>query len=326
MNMVHRLDGLEPDNLLAILALLGVATALDAADAKDPTTDRWCPRIGWDLSNPPLRPLVHLRGSADQQALATRIDQGLRTLAAAYSFDGRQDVDYSLKEAGRLLAEAARAAGPVARERVDLLSSLMNELAESGKPGRVAPTPLCLLHGGGHQHFLERLNHVVEGHRGSNTSVDDHAARIENLKDTLFHPWRRQDDLSSSFRWDPKEDVRYALMAGDPTANAYKGHTQLGANVLAAIGLASLTVVPHPRGTKIQVMVLGGRYKSGGFEFAWPIWRDPATLPTIRALFSHPDLWEEHGLQHLGVEHVFVARRISVNKLMNFTRAEPLFS
>ena len=46
-----RLEGLEPDNLLAFLALLGLLRALEASR---PT---WQPRAAWDVDNPPLRPI-----------------------------------------------------------------------------------------------------------------------------------------------------------------------------------------------------------------------------------------------------------------------------
>lgn len=59
----HRLAGLEPDNLLALLVLLGLLRALQTA------RPRWHPRAAWDLDHPPLRPLLILsesgRGDGD---------------------------------------------------------------------------------------------------------------------------------------------------------------------------------------------------------------------------------------------------------------------
>jgi hypothetical protein len=70
--------------------------------------------------------------------------------------------------------------------------------------------------------------------------------------------------------------------------------------------------------------MIGGAAGRGGFSFAWPIWRDPATLCAIQALVAHPALREPGSLASLGVDHVMIARRISVGKFMNFTRATPL--
>jgi hypothetical protein len=113
-------------------------------------------------------------------------------------------------------------------------------------------------------------------------------------------------------------------MAGDPTDDAYKARTHDGGNRLAAIGLATLTLVPEMRAGRVRPAIVGGASGADGFSFAWPIWRDPATLNAIRALLSHPDLREPDGLKHLSVDHVVVTRRISVGKYMNFSRARPL--
>src|SRR5690606_5694932 len=131
-------------------------------------------------------------------------------------------------------------------------------------------------------------------------------------------------DPTPSFRWDPEEDVRYALMAGDPTNASYKGGTQHGANRLAIVGLAAFTVVPERRLGRVRPSVIGGAFDSTGFSVAWPIWRDPASFACIRALLAHPDLRSPDRLRHLSVDHVVVARRISVGKFMNFARARPV--
>ena len=99
----------------------------------------------------------------------------------------------------------------------------------------------------------------------------------ECLAEALFQPWRR-DDPTFSFRWDPEEDVRYALMAGDPTDPAYKSGAQHGANRLAAVGLAALTLVPEMRAGRVRPTIIGGASGDEGFSFAWPIWRHPATF------------------------------------------------
>ena len=141
------------------------------------------------------------------------------------------------------------------------------------------------------------------------------------LNEALFAPWHRTDD-EFSFRWDPEEDARYALMAGDPTATAYKSGTQHGANRLAAVGLAVLTIAPVTRAGRVRPAIIGGSFSSN--EFSWPIWRAPASLSAIRALLAHPDLHCAQALDHLGVDHVLAARRFSSGKFLNFTRARAI--
>ncbi|MBW3565906.1 MAG: hypothetical protein KY459_14435 [Acidobacteria bacterium] len=193
------------------------------------------------------------------------------------------------------------------------------------KKDSVEPTPLCLQFGGGQQYFLERLAQVPRQdlptkRPGRTLSAD---SPEECLRQTLFDRWSRDDDLTTSFRWDAEEDSRWAMMAGDPTDTKYKIGTQHGANRLASVGLSAVTVVPVQRRTRVRVGVLGGAVDRGRFTFSWPIWREQASLSAIRAMLGHPELLVPRGLSHLGVEQVFTSRRID-DRSMNFTRALPL--
>lgn len=322
----HRLEGLEPDNLLAFLALLGLLRALEAADREHAEQDRLMPRAAWDLTSPPLRPKVYLRRDRTPRNITTSANRGIEILAQAHEFGSRKDLTYSRQECRALLKEAVTAARLDARGRADLLAALMTDAAvKKNKEDTVDPTPLCLLLGQGHQHFLERLaalpGEASPPPRGIGKKASLSAS--ECLAEALFNPWERNDS-TFSFRWDPEEAVRYALLAGDPTDRAYKAGTQHGANRLAAIGLTALPVVPRMRAGRVRASVVAGAFGADGFSVAWPIWREPATLSGIRALLAHPRLREPDALGYLGVDHVLIARRISVGKFMNFSRARPL--
>jgi hypothetical protein len=116
------------------------------------------------------------------------------------------------------------------------------------------------------------------------------------------------------------------LRATDPTDAKTKQRTQHGANRLAAIGLSALTVVPRSSRTgTVGLEVLGGvreRGHRGPRVFIWPIWRHPVSLATIRALLGHPRLREPAARNALGVVELRSARRISVGRYQNVTRAE----
>jgi hypothetical protein len=324
----HRLEGLEPDNLLAFLALLGLLRSLEAADRQRPAGDKLYPRASWNLDSPPLRPVLSVARPITRNDITEAATNGLSTLAKSHNFgeNNRKDLNYPRDEARAMLATTSHAATALARDPVDLLAALMCDAAvkedKNSDAAPIAPTPLCLLFGQGHQHFLDRLAKIPAEAAPPTRGKGKAAVMLsptECLAEALFVPWHREDP-TFSFRWDPEEDVRYALMAGDPTDPAYKGGTQHGANRLAAVGLAALTLIPETRGGQIRPSVLGGSSGSGGFSFAWPIWSEPATLSAIRALLGHPDL-RKSGLIYLGVDHVLIANRISVGKFMNFTRA-----
>jgi hypothetical protein len=323
----HRLDGLEPDNLLAFLALLGLLRALEVADQNAPENSRLYPRVAWDIEKPPLRPVLHLSRDAEKNDLIGIAAHGLAILAKDHEFNGRKDLNYSHQEARDLLEREAKVAATSSRSRADLLAALVTDAAV--KPAKnkdvIDPTPLCLLFGQGHQHFLDRLKKVPSEPAPPPRGRGKQAVTLtetECLAEALFVSWHRNDP-TFSFRWDPDEDVRYALMAGDPTDVAYKSGTQHGANRLASAGLAALSIVPERRGSRVHPAIIGGLSNRGGFSIAWPIWSQPASLSAVYALLGHPNLRVADALAHLSVEYVMVARRISVGKFMNFTRARP---
>jgi hypothetical protein len=320
-----RLEGLEPDNLLAFLALLGLLRALEVA------RPAWRPRAGWDVDVAPLRPVLTLAEAQAAIAISKAAAEGAAVLAQDYIFpqsaDGaakaQSNLNYAAKTARELLERASESQD---RRRADLWSALMCDAA--AKDGKVIEaTPLCLLFGQGHQHFLDRLASVPRSDAPPPRGRGRNAVRLTAagaLHEALFQTWTRQDP-TPAFRWDPAEDVRYALRADDPSGE--KSTTQHGANRLAALGLPVLTVTPIQRGRRVRLQVLGGTFERGEFVFRWPIWKEPTSLAGIRALLGHPGLTKgPPELAHLGVVEVRRTRRIEVGDFgyMNFTRAEPL--
>ena len=318
---LHRLDGLEPDNLLAFMALLGLLRVLEEVRVD------WRPRASWTVDEPPLRPTLRVPGTADEAAVAETAAEGLNLLARRHDFGDLSDLTLSPEEAVQRLHRAAAASSE--RYTADLWSALISDAAVASDGKKVEPTPLCLMFGQGHQHFMSRLASVPQeqtpperGAGRNKTAISE----VECLREALFSSWRRPDP-TRSFRWDPNEDVRYALRARDPTGAKTKEATQHGANRLAAIGLSVLTVVPRLRSGKAQLTVLGGgRDSSGRFTFDWPIWSEPASLAGIRALLGHPHLDRPETRAALGVVERRRTRRISTGKFMNFTRADGLIS
>ena len=315
----HRLAGLEPDNLLAFLALLGMLRTLEHVRSA------WRPRLAWTVDTPPVRPTLTVAAQTTEDGIVAAVAEGLTDLANRHDFGQLKDLKLSPTEA----AEKLRMAVTMDRYTADLWAALTSDAAvrDRNKTEEAEPTALCLLFGQGHMHFMSRLASVpqelVPPARGTGrrkTTIGE----TDCLHEALFEPWTRPD-ATFSFRWDPHEDVRYALRATDPTDSKTKETTQHGANRLAAIGLSALTVVPQRRGTTAQLAVIGGMREQGGsFVFRWPIWRHPISLASIRSLLTHVGLDKRATWHALGISELRRARRISVGKFMNFTRAESI--
>jgi hypothetical protein len=312
----HRLDGLEPDNLLAFLALLGLLRALDSC------RQDWRPRAAWDLHQPPLLTLAE---PANQETICEATAEGVTKLVAAIDFGSATDLKLGRSEARKLLCHAGfewfDAAG---RYFADLCAALISDAALDRDQTKAAPTPLTYPKVA-KINFLQGLRTLSEAalpekkNRTRDSRYPKHAA--ECIAQALFQPWERLD-RPAGLRWDPDEAKRHAYQWNAPTDEQPK--TQHGANRLAIIGLSGLTSVPVNSGSGVRLSVIGGEDGRNGFSLAWPVWKAPASFAAIRALLSHPRLREPRALDHLDVDHVRVTRRISLDKYRNFTHAEPL--
>lgn len=308
----HRLIGLEPDNLLAFLVLLGLLRALDTVRPE------WRARACWDADTPPLRPLLVLSSAQTQEAVALATTEGAGVLAKAHRFD-RSDLNYPAEQARGLLMEAEESV------RAELLDALMSDGA-TRDDGSVWPTPLCFLFGQGHQHFLGRLADIPNGRLPAKLAKTRRPPDLNEpafIAQALFAPWTRSDP-TDGLRWDPAEDRRYALRADDPSGDP--AGMQHGANRLAAIGLPALPGAAVRRRRDMRFLNIGTSYGADGIQITWPIWTAPARLTGLRALLAHPslagDAAEIGTLIPQGVAFAFRARRISVGKFFNVTLAE----
>jgi hypothetical protein len=308
----HRLVGLEPDNLLAFMALLGLLRALDEV------RPAWRARACWDDKKQPLRPVLVLAAPQTEHDIAVAAAEGVLKLAECFVFD-RDNLDYQQEEARALLAEDAADSNP---HRQMLMDALMSDGAVRDD-GRIWPTPFCLIFGQGWQYFLSRLSDVPRGILPNKLAKRKQPPDINDpsyIAASLFAPWQRADP-TDGFRWDPADDRRYALRAVDPSGDP--AGQQHGANRLAAIALPLLPGVTVTRRDKSRFLALMCSYtKEGEIAFTWPIWTRPARLAAIVALLGHPTVnggKKGGGRVPTGIPYLVQARRISVGKFFNVT-------
>lgn len=315
------LSGPRPDTLLGHLALCGTLLALDTA------RPAWRPRLAW--SGPPWRAALHLDAEADQDAVIQAIDDGIRTIGAAYDFAGRDNITFSPAEFRAWAEERARV--PQGAALAAALGS--DACADDLKGETVDATLLCAINGQGHQNFLERLALLTRDPLWGNP---------QHLAAALLSPWTF-DCGGLVFRWDANDDRRYALRFKDPAKDKLKVKlpgqkkpvdlipTVPGANRLAAVGFLLHPTAPG-----------GARLRTTGFSrfsdpedgrrvvaVTWPVWTVPVGLDALRLLLNHPELVairpDPARLRPLGIPEVFRARRRQAGKYLSFTAGRPLW-
>jgi hypothetical protein len=307
-SFTHELVGLEVDNLLAFLALMGLLRALEAQEPS------WAPRASW--AGPPWRARLHLAVEVSTRSVAEAACRGIEHIAARYDRDDRANVAFTRDEF-RGYAKRMRESPSGA----SLASALTAEHPEKREGGLLA-APLVMMFGQGHQNFLERLIEVPQGELPSRHRKHKRPPNFRSpamVEAALFSAWRRSDD-ADGFRWDPEDDQRYALRYGDPSGEG-AAPTVHGANRLAAIGLLSFACVPGAR----LLLARGAGRDDDGVYFTWPVWTQPLRRASVEKLLSHGDVIHGRlgGLAPLGVAEIYRARRVANGKFMNVARAMP---
>ena len=283
----HRLEGLEPDNLLAFLALLGLLRALEEVRPS------WRPRTRWSLDHPPHRPVLVLRQPEPAAAVAMAAAEGVAKLAAAHEFD-RKLLNFSPEEARSKLEQGREDA-----TRANLWSALISDAAFDETKGLVRKTPLNFLDVA-QVAFLKTLGAVCSRAETPKRGL------VQSIYDACFLSWTRKDD-TLSFRWDIAEDSRYAYRANAPTFD--KQLVEHGANVLASIGLRTMTIVPIQSSRGVQIATRGVA-SNDGIVFRWPLWAYAISLSAIESLLN-VEQWSEDLRRRMGVATVMSARRIN---------------
>ena len=220
--------------------------------------------------------------------------------------------------------KALSAAGP-SRRYADFIASYGCESAKRRRQGAgpdlIQNTYLRTMSGGGHQHFLGTMFQLANGKEEITTR--------QHLRNSLFHTWRRQDSRLG-MRWDPEEDRRWALMAGDPSKGG--GTTsERGANRMA---VEAMPLFPTAVRGAFALETTGFKYdtEERATWFSWPIWEPDLGVDVVRSLVRLSSLQEPEGkIRHrrlvaMGIATVYRSHRITVGSGVsmrtNFTHGE----
>jgi len=191
------------------------------------------------------------------------------------------------------------------------ISALCSSACED-EEGLAEDTAFRTVRGAGHQHFLGIM-------------VNQLLSLIpEHLTKTLFAPWAYEDPTEAlSLRWDPLDDVRYALRwrkpSGDPLRKSHGG--MIGASALA---VAALPLYPvHPRQSGLRTT--GFSEINRATAWTWPLWETPIDLATARSIIALSDIQEtepDHDqLGPRGIFSLYRCGRFTQGKFRNFTPA-----
>ncbi|NEV60666.1 type I-G CRISPR-associated protein, Cas3-extension family [Thiorhodococcus minor] len=308
------LDGIHGSNPLGFMAALGTVAACDRSFPHDAA------RLSWHQSQGAWRPTLSLDRPLTREDLLAGLDAQLKTLSANPAVNLGDNLSLDCADFRQKAVLAQQSATPEQRDFADFMAAFGSESVQSklnGKPtGKIADTAFRTMNGSGHQHFLGSIRTFIED------------TKVEHLEKALFHAWRYDDPVEKhTMRWDPMDDVRYALRWQNPSGDRERKQTGSvwGANRLA---IEALPLFPTaPRHTALETTGFRARRGSGTL-WTWPIWEGDLTVDTIRSVLALAELQASEpnrdGLVRHGIVEVFRCKRITQGKFRNFGMAIPV--
>ncbi len=254
----HRLDGLEPDNLLAFLALLGLLCALDAARPD------WRARAYWQDEPRPLRPVLALAAPQTREAVAEAAAEGVRRWGAQFDRVGLRAAELMIGDIDAEIEPIAARSNLSEKEKKQLqrlqrkrdrlclhdghhklahiaasaagLKKLLNG-ADEAKGGarfaQIVPSTACeqlkkSKGGASEWRSVSTPLKFASGQMaffGSLVTLTT-TPRADEIERSLFSLWEFKH-RGESLRFAPQETRVYALMASDPTKKQKKAQKQI---------------------------------------------------------------------------------------------------
>lgn len=299
------LTGLDGANPLGFLAAIGTLQTLARSCLGSAPRMSWRSTGGW-------RPVLH-SPFADGNALATKLDGLLRSPNAALQIADDPGMP------AKVFREKADEFRRKDRAAASLLAALASDAVttkNSKKQDVCQDTAFRTMSGAGHQHLLAFARKICS------------ACTRDHLKRDLFETWRYDDPVQShTLRWDPLDDVRYALRWRDPSGDPARTRrgSAYGASRLAIEALSMFPCVPRDRALR-TIGFLEDRH--AGVRLRWPIWAPPLSLDAVRSLLSLPEVLSDRAdadaLRKRGVVERYESRRVTVGKFRSFSPARPV--
>lgn len=302
----HRLEGLQPDNLLAFMALLGLLRALETA------APAWRPRAYWDETRHPLRPVLTLAEAKTREEVAETAAKGISVSSKSLAQIVARAREFDNANSGKMRSEDAQL--ELTKNAATLRQLMMCEaklepflsgLATLGSTKSEAPEAIStpLMFPSGQMAFV-----------GTLLSLSEHPEASE-LQDALFESWAYKHK-GETLRLDPTEARRYALQGKDPAPQGAWG--ERGASSLAVLAFPSFPVFAIR-----SIEMPGAHWIGRQLAISWPLWHGRsgcgATLARIEAWLRSIGSKQSRG--SLGVSGLFAiaeTRRIRISDQGNY--------
>ena len=303
------LTGLDGSNPLAFLAALGALRTLALAWSDADVRLSWCLRGAW-------HPVLHATSPLQQTNLIEVLHTEVQRMKEhpALAFGDNLGVPPSVF---REYAQRAQTAASLSDRRwADFAAAFACEATttmDSKKQQVVQDTDLRTMSGAGHQDFLAVARNIVR-----NTTC-------HHLERALFLPWQYDDPVEKqTMRWDPIDDVRYALRWRNPSGGQTRKRqgTFICCTRLAIKGLLLLPTMPI--GSMLHTTGFIGQGSRDTF-WTWPVWQALLPLDLVRSLLALRELRlpepPRGKLALMGVVEIYRSQRLTVGKFRNFAPA-----
>ena len=309
------LRGLDAANLLGYLAALGT---LRSATLVWPEVTA---KMDWTMIDGMWRPRLLTKIVLDPRELVTGLAKQLSSSAHLNALNLSNDLTISVEAFRGALLQVQQHTIAAERRDADFLAAFGSDAVEArdnGKPnGQIADTAFRTMSGAGHQHFLSTMRAFVTD------------TNPEHLEKALFRPWQYDDPLENhSMRWDPMDDIRYALRWDNPSGDKSRktGGSMWGANRLAIEALPLFPVFPV--NNRLETTGFTEKGRASPIRLTWPVWSGAIGLDSLRSLLASPELQEvvpnRRYLHARGIVEVFRCERITQGKYRNFSTALPV--
>jgi len=305
------LKGIDGANPLGFLAAVGVLRTATKVWPHEPG-----PCMGWVRHEGGWRPLLVFNSLIGRAKLTANLHQELQKKDNKQQFDIAEDLSISANVYRAVAMKATRVANPQNRCFADFMAAFGSEGMVDEKTGNIKDTAIRTMNGAGHQHFLGTMRQLV---------ADTEENHIER---TLFSEWLYDDPVEKhTLRWDPIDDVRYALRWQNPSGDRQRKMRGCvwGANRFA---IEALPLFPTAI-TKTNLETTAFQQKKGhGVFFTWPIWTPLINIEVLRSLLALKELQRaapcRNKFKEIGIVEVFRCQRLTQGKFRNFTPGYPV--